>query len=115
LAAEAGELQHSHCPISRAARLVEAVRFPHSSRFQLGRARVPSVRFSPLDRVGSWLGRGGAAQTQDGKLSSTAEGLLTTRYGRSSAVDALPGRTAAFGIPLVHPNDLNGRRPDARG
>ena len=58
LAAEAGELQHSHCPISRATRLVEPVRFPHSSRFQLGRARVPSVRFSPLDRVGSWLGRG---------------------------------------------------------
>ena len=30
LAAEAGELQHSQCHISRAARLVEAVRFPHS-------------------------------------------------------------------------------------
>ena len=48
LAAEAGEIQHSQCYISRADRLVEAVRFLHSSRFQLGRARVPSVRFSPL-------------------------------------------------------------------
>src|SRR5580698_473829 len=47
LAAEAGELQHSQCHISRAARLVEAVRFPHSLRFQLGRARVPNVRLSP--------------------------------------------------------------------
>src|SRR5271156_3794018 len=49
-AAKAGEIRHSQCPISRAARLAEAVRFPHSLRLQLGRAKVPSVRFLPLDR-----------------------------------------------------------------